>query len=141
MSSAAKPRWILLLASLIPPAFIICWGELSELNVNVWFLPTINVSQAFLSLEQVLIGAFYLLTPFLLLLFFHGLTPFKTNDKKYLVLIFASVISFAFLRYLEFLYDQSGPSIADPFGLFYPLAFWSFPLLLTASAAFFLSGE
>jgi hypothetical protein len=127
------------MSALIPPAFIIVWGELSEFDVNLSFLPTVAVPPVYLNLEQLAIGFYYLLTPSLILAFLRGLTPFRENDRRFVVVIIATIFSFGLLRYQEFIYDANGPPLVDPFGNFYPLAFWSLPLIMTASAAFFLS--
>lgn len=137
--SSAKP--LLLLGALIPPALIITWGELSEFNINLWFFPTINVSPLYLNLEQVLIGAYYLVTPSLLLLYLRGLSTFRKDNLRFLVLVLVCVASFAILRYFDFLYDTNGPPVSDPFGNFYPFAFWILPLISIGAAYFFLSAK
>ncbi len=54
-------------------------------------------------------------------------------------MVFCCIVSFGILRYLEFLYDTNGPPAVNPFGNFYPLAFWALPLLMTATFAVILS--
>jgi hypothetical protein len=128
-----------LFISLIPPALIILWGELSEFDINLWFMPTVNVPPSFLIFEQAIIGCYYTITPFFLLLSLRSLRSFKTNGLKFVLLVVTSITSFGLLRYLEFLYDTSSPQY-PPFGNFYPLAFWSLPFLLTALSVLLLSG-
>jgi hypothetical protein len=133
-------RLPLLLMALIPPALPILWGEFSEFNINFWFLPTANVSQFFINLEEIFIGAYYLVTPPLLLLYLRGTSRFCRSDGRFLLLTVVCVLSFGILRYLEYQFDTNGLPLADPFGNFYPLAFWILPLIMTGTAAFLLSG-
>jgi hypothetical protein len=133
------PSWILLVASLIPPALIITWGEMSEFNINLWFLPVVNVPPGYLDYEEFLIGLYYLVSPVLILTFMRKKSVFRADNWRFLFLVFSTIVSYGILRYLEFLYDTRGPPITDPFGNFYPLAFWSLPLVSTAAAFIFLS--
>ena len=134
------PSWTLLVAGLIPPALIIIWGELSEFNVNLWILPTANVPAGYLVLEQFFIGAYYLLSPVLILSFLRK-SVFPKDNLRFLALIVVTVFSYGLLRYAEFVYDTRGPPIFDPFGNFFPLAFWSLPLISTAAASLVLSAK
>ncbi|HYB04032.1 MAG TPA: hypothetical protein VED17_06200 [Nitrososphaerales archaeon] len=131
-------RILLLVVALIPPAALIIWGELSEFNLNFWLLPIVNVSQTVLYFEDVLIASFYLITPTLLLLFLRGVSAFREN-RRFLVMVFCCIASFGILRYLEYFYDTNGPPAVNPFGNFYPLAFWALPLLMSAAFAVVLS--
>jgi|SRR5579872_210955 len=137
----SRANFLVLAAALVPPALIITWGELSEFNINLWFLPTVNVSSAFLEFEELLIASYYLFTPSMIFLYLRNFRAFLNDKNRFLVVILVSVSAFVLLRYLEFLYDLNGPPIEEPFGNLYPLAFWSLPLIITATAAFFLSGR
>ncbi len=130
-----------LLVAVVPPTLIITWGELSEFNVNLWFLPTVNVPASFLNFEELLIASYYLLTPSMILLYLKSSQVFRDYKNRFLVLVIVTVSAFFLLRYLEFLYDLNGTPVADPFGTFYPLAFWGLPLLVVATASFFLSAR
>ena len=130
-----------LVAALIPPTLLILWGEFSEFNINFWFLPTANVSQFFINLEEIFIGAYYLLTPPLLLIYLRRRSVYRHSDRRFIFLTIACIVSFGLLRYLEYQYDTNGPPLADPFGNFYPLAFWILPLIMTGTAAFLLRGN
>ena len=130
----------LLVGGLIPPTLIIIWGELSEFNVNLWFLPTVNVPASYLVFRQFLIGTYYLISPVLILSFLRK-TVFSNDSSRFLVLIVVTVFSYGLLRYAEFLYDTRGPPVFDPFGNFFPLAFWSLPLISTAAASLILSAK
>ncbi len=130
-SERLRYRFLLLIGAAVSPTIIIIWGELSEFNINTWILPTLNVPQSFIDLEQVLIGGYYLLTPILLLSYFRGVSVFRNDNRRFLSLVLVCIFSFALLRYFDYLYDANGPPIADPFGNFYPLAFWILPLLST----------
>jgi hypothetical protein len=131
-------RILLLAVALIPPVILIIWGELSEFNMNFWLLPTVDVSQMVLNFENILIASYYLVTPTSLLMSLRRVSAFRGN-RRFLVMVFCCIASFGILRYLEFLYDINGPPVVDPFGHFYPLAFWVLPLLMTATFAVVLS--
>jgi hypothetical protein len=133
------PSWILLVAGLIPAALIITWGEMSEFNINLWILPIVNLPQVYLDYEQFLIGLYYLVSPILILTFMRKKSVFQRDNWRFVFLVFSTIFSYGILRYLEFLYDTRWPPITDPFGNFYPLAFWSLPLVSTAAAFVFLS--
>lgn len=132
-------RGLILFAALIPPGLIILWGEFSEFNINFWFLPTVDVLPSFAVLEQVLIVGYFLATPFLLLVYTRDVPIFKRDNTRFVIVVISCVASFALLRYLEFLYDTNALSATAAFGNYYPLAFWSLPLLITVLAAFLLS--
>jgi hypothetical protein len=134
----SRLRILLFVVALIPPVILIAWGELSEFNIDFWLLPTINVSQTILDFEQLVLAAFYLGTPSLLLIFFRGVAAFREN-RRFLALIISCVASFGLLRYFDYLYDANGAPVVAPFGNFYPLAFWILPLLMTGAAAVLLS--
>jgi len=129
---------LLLVIALIPSGILIIWGEFSEFNIDFWLLPTINISRTTLDFEQLVLAAYYLATPSLLLIFFRGAVAFREN-RRFLALIVSCVASFGLLRYLDYLYDTNGPPVVAPFGDFYPLAFWILPLLITGAAAVLLS--
>ena len=131
-------RIFILAIALIPPAILIIWGELTEFNINFWLLPTINISQAVLDFEQVVLASYYLATPSLLLIFLRGVEAFREN-RRFLALIVSCVASFGLLRYFDYIYDAKGPPVVPPFGNFYPLAFWILPMLMTGAAAVLLS--
>jgi len=135
------PRLVLLIAGLIPAIIIVIWGELSEFNVDLWILPTVNVPASFLILEQFLIGSYYLASPILILSYFRMSSIFRTDNWRFLVLIFTTILSYGLLRYSEFVYDTRGPLISDPFGNFFPLVFWSLPLISTAAVSLILSAK
>jgi hypothetical protein len=134
------PNWILLAMGLIPWTVILLWGELSEFNVNLWILPIINVSSNYILFEQFLLGAYYLVSPILILSFLRSST-FRRENERFLALILVTIFSYALLRYAEFIYDTRGPSAFNPFGNFFPAAFWSLPLISTAAASLILSAR
>jgi len=133
-------RPVLLISGLIPAILIIIWGEMSEFNVNLWILPTIDVPAGYLVFEQILIGAYYLLSPVLILTFFRKFV-FRNDNLRFLVLIVVTVFSYILLRYSEYVYDTRGLSSFDIFGNFFPLVFWSLPLISTAAASLILSAK
>ena len=98
-----------------------------------------GLSPALLDLEELLIAPYYILTPTMILVYLRSLRAFRNHENRFLLLIVISFSAFILLRYAEFLYDLNGPPIVEPFGVFYPLAFWSLPLLIVTAAAFFLS--
>jgi hypothetical protein len=133
-------RRVLLIGGLIPAILIIIWGELSEFNVNLWILPTINVPSNYLVLEQFLIGTYYLLSPVLILAFLRKFV-FPNHNLRFLVLILVTVFSYGLLRYSEYVYDTRGLPSFDIFGNFFPLVFWSLPLISTGAASLILSAK
>jgi|SRR5579862_3866107 len=134
------PPWALLALGLIPPALVIMWGELSEFNIDLWILPTVNVPPNYLVFEQFLIGTYYLLSPGLILVFLRK-SVFPKDDLRFLILAGVSLFSYGLLRYAEFVYDTGGPSVIELFGNLFPLVFWSLPLVATAAAAMILSAK
>jgi len=136
-----KYRGITLFVALIPPFLIILWGEFSEFNINFWLLPVENVPQSFEVVQELLTAAYFLLTPLFLLIFLRSFATFKNSNGRFVILTVSCIGSFSLLRYLEFLYDTNTLSATAAFGNYYPLAFWSLPLLMTALATLFLESK